>query len=183
MKPSNSTFRRLGSWAILNSNGAAKIKPKLGELLKSLEAKKQDGVLQHQIPILQVQPSEALSSPQFSKIRFKFRQTVVMIMMMMMIKMMMRIISLKPYQWVITPAMMMTRTTKDVIMLMVMMPMMLMTMIVMVVIMLMVIRFKFERPVVKAGRKPHQCLTDDCPCYKCSGCTKKWTKRCPFFMF
>ena len=108
MKPSNSTFRRLGSWAILNSNGAAKIKPKLGELLKSLEANKQDGVLQHQIPILQVQPSEALSSPQFSKIRFKFRQTVVMIMMMWMIKM----ISLKPYQSVITPAMMMTRTTK-----------------------------------------------------------------------
>ena len=72
MKPSNSTFRRLGSWAILNSNGAAKIKPKLGELLKSLEANKQDGVLQHQIPILQVQPSEALSSPQFSKIRFEF---------------------------------------------------------------------------------------------------------------
>ena len=66
-----------------------------------------------------------------------------------------------------------------VIMLMVIMPMMLMTMIVMVVIMLVVIRFKFERPVVKAGRKPHQCLTDDCPCYKCSGCTKKWTKRCP----
>ena len=83
-----------------------------------------------------------------------------MIMMMVMIKM----ISLKPYQSVITPAMMMTRTT-------------------MVVIMIMVIRFKFERPVVKAGRKPHQCLTDDCPCYKCSGCTKKWTKRCPFFMF
>ena len=53
----------------------------------------------------------------------------------------------------------------------------------MVMIMIMVIRFKFERPVVKAGRKPHQCLTDDCPCYKCSGCTKKWTKRCPFFMF
>ena len=79
--------------------------------------------------------------------------------------------------------MMMTRTTRVVILLMVMMPMMLMTMIVMVVIMLMVIRFKFERPVVKAGRKPHQCLTDDCPCYKCSGCTKKWTKRCPFFMF
>ena len=70
-----------------------------------------------------------------------------------------------------------------VIMLMVIMPMMLMTMIVMVVIMLVVIRFKFERPVVKAGRKPHQCLTDDCPCYKCSGCTKKWTKRCPFFKF
>ena len=110
MKPSNSTFRRLGSWAILNSNGAAKIKPKLGELLKSLEANKQDGVLQHQIPILQVQPSEALSSPQFSKIRFKFRQTVVMIMMMVMINMMMRRrISLKPYQSVITPAMMMTR--------------------------------------------------------------------------
>ena len=149
MKPSNSTFRRLGSWAILNSNGAAKIKPKLGELLKSLEANKQDGAVQHQIPILQVQPSEAISSPQFSKIRFKFRQTVVMIMMMVMIKMM---------------AMMMTTMT-------------------MTVIMLMVIRFKFERPVVKAGRKPHQCLTDDCPCYKCSGCTKKWTKRCPFFMF
>ena len=163
MKPSNSTFRRLGSWAILNSNGAAKIKPKLGELLKSLEANKQDGALQHQIPILQVQPSEALSSPQFSKIRFKFRQTVVMIVMMVIIKMMRRRISFKLYQWVITPAMMMTRTT-------------------MVVIMLMVIRFKFERPVVKAGRKPHQCLTDDCPCYKCSGCTKKWTKRCPFFM-
>ena len=70
-----------------------------------------------------------------------------------------------------------------VIMLMVMMPMMLMTMIVMVVIMLVVIRFKFERPVVKAGRKPHQCLTDDCPCYKCSGCTKKWTKRCPLGCF
>ena len=73
--------------------------------------------------------------------------------------------------------------TMVVIMLMVIMPMMLMTMIVMVVIMLVVIRFKFERPVVKAGRKPHQCLTADCPCYKCSGCTKKWTKRCPFFMF
>ena len=110
VKPSNSTYRRLGSWALLNSNGATRIKPKLGELLKSLEVQKQD--VMPQIPFLgtlQARSREAVSFPcdkQFSKLRFKF-----------------------------------------------------------------------ERPVVKAGRKPHECLTDDCPCYKCSGCNKKWNKR------
>ena len=99
VKPSNSTYRRLGSWALLNSNGATKIKPKLGELLKSLEVKKQD------VPQI-LGTLQTLQAKQFSKLRFKF-----------------------------------------------------------------------ERPVVKAGRKPHECLTDDCPCYKCSGCNKKWTKR------
>ena len=113
MKPSNSTYRRLGSWALLNSNGATKIKPKLGELLRSLEVKTQD---MPQVPLLGTLQARPLAT-QRDGVSFPCDQQYS------------------------------------------------------------TLRFKFERPVVKAGRKPHKCLTEDCPCYKCSGCNKKWTKR------